>query len=76
MIGNSQVLMSDTVFYSNIGQFRGGAIMAESFGSLTLDTCFFISNYVRNDTGDSLYLSTSTSPVLITSTYFQHTILA
>ena len=40
--------------------------MAESFGSLTIDTCFFIKNYVNNDTGDSLYLSTSTFPVVIT----------
>ena len=50
--------------------------MAESFGSLTIDTCFFIKNYVNNDTGDSLYLSTSTFPVVITQSYFWHTFLA
>ena len=75
IIGDATVSISSSIFIKNTGENRGGAIMAESFGSLTIsDGCTFVNNTAINDTGDALYASTSSQFISIFNAFYKQTI--
>ena len=74
IIGDAALSISSSMFIRNTGENRGGAIMAESFGSLNIsEGCIFDHNTAINDTGDTIYASTSSKFISISNSFFQQT---
>lgn len=74
MLGDSSAYIYQSKFEENVGVKLGGAICAESFSILSIDSdSFFYNNEATDDTGDSIYASNSLDSIIIKSTKFVST---